>query len=183
MVRSASSAHANFLTTHEIARSCRARVCPPSHCHPERGFMAIPTPVHNLGANHSLLGSGLWTTGDALWINLAQARVVHVDAELSQGSPQAPSPAVDTSRRGDTRVIHTIHRTYYYDCFSLQGLSTKKKKGCACARTRASRSGSQKGRGRVERRERTLYGGEQRLVFHRGGIRGLASPRVWKGLS
>jgi hypothetical protein len=27
------------------------------------------------------------------------------------------------------RVIHTIHRTYYYDWFSLEEISTKKKQG------------------------------------------------------
>ena len=151
--------------------------------HPERGFMSIPKSVHNLGANHSLLGSGLWTTGDTLWINLAQVRVVHGTVELSQGSPQALPTASDTSRRGGMRVIHTIHSTYYYYWFSLQGLSTKKKQGGACARTRASRSGSLDVRGRLERRERTLYGDEQRLVFPRGGVRSNACPRVWKGLS
>jgi hypothetical protein len=163
-----------------VAVSC---VALPTALHPHRGFRSIPNPVHNLGANASLLGSGLWTTVGSLWINLAQARVVHVGPELSQGSPQAPSPGLDTSRRGRMRVIHTIHRTYYYDCFSLQRSITKKKQGCACARTRASRSRSQKGRGRLERRSRTLYGDEQRLVFLRGGLRKLATPRVWKGLS
>jgi hypothetical protein len=151
--------------------------------HPQRGFMDIPSPVHNLGAEDPLLGTGLWTTGDCLWINLAQARVVHGHPELSQGSPQAPSPGLDTSRRGGTRVIHTIHRTYYYYWFSLEGLSTKKKQGGACARTHASRSGSKEARGRLERASRTLYGGDQRLVLPRGGARKPAHPRVWKGLS
>lgn len=181
----------NSLVRHDVSGSCRLRECVlrrTSRCpHPDRGFMKIFTPVHGLGANGPDLGSGLWTTVGNLWSNLAQARVVHAGPELSQGSPQAPSPGLDTSRRAVVRVIHTIHRPYYYDCFSLQGLSTKKKKGGACARTRASRCGSQRGRGRLECRQGTLYGDEQRLVFPRGGaldrVRDSAAPRVWKGLS
>jgi hypothetical protein len=151
--------------------------------HPQRGFLGLPNPVHDLGANGPSLGTGLWTTVGSLWINLAQARLVHGDPELSQGCPHAPSPGVDTSRRGGTRVIHTIHSTYYYYCFYLQGLSTKKKQGCACARTHASRSGSKDARGRLELRESTLYGDDQRLVLPRGGACAPAAPRVWKGLS
>jgi hypothetical protein len=64
-----------------------------------------------------------------LWKNLAQARVVHVDSELSTIYPQALPTGVDTSRRAGMRVVHTIHRTYYYDCFSLLEGSTKEKQG------------------------------------------------------
>jgi hypothetical protein len=81
----ARSAHANPLVRHDVQNpvvsvdvACVAFACP---AHPKRGFMDIPNPVHKLGAKHSLLGSGLWTTVEHLWINLAQARVVHVDPE------------------------------------------------------------------------------------------------------
>lgn len=181
----------NSLVRHDLSGCCRLRVCvlrrTAARPHPVRGFVAVPNPVHELGADAVVLGSGLWTTVGSLWINLAQARVVHARPDLSQGCPQAPSPGFDTSRRAVVRVIHTIHSTYYYDCFFSQGLSTKKKKGGACARTRASRSGSLRGRGRLESRTGTLYGDEQRLGFPRGGAWNVsathAAPRVWKGLS
>lgn len=150
-------------------------------CHPERGFMNIPNPVHDLGANAVVLGTNLWTTGDCLWINLAQVRVVHGDTELSPSCTQAPSPGFDTSRRADVRVIHTIHSPYYYYWFSLLRVINKEKAGGACARTHASRSGSQEGRTRVERSNRTLYGDEQRLCFLEAASADRVTPRVWKG--
>jgi hypothetical protein len=180
-------ASTNLLVRTTFSGSCRARGCGlrrTSRCpHPKRGFLMIPNPVHDLGANASLLGTSLWTTVGNLWINLAQARVVHAHPELSQGSPQALSPGLDTSRRGGMRVIHTIHRTYYYDCyFSLRDFN-KEKQGVR-VRTRVRREVEAKvGRGRLEPSERTLYGCDQRLVLPRGGVRERIAPRVWKGLS
>jgi hypothetical protein len=176
---------------HDVSGSCRVGVCGlrriRPRAHPERGFTSVPSPVHDLGADAVVLGSGLWTTVGNLWINLAQARVVHPHPELSQGCTQAPSPGLDTSRRAVVRVIHTIHSTYYYYCFYLQGLSTKKKQGVrACERTRREVE-AKAGRGRLDPWGGTLYGDEQRLVFPRGGVlkrlRDSAAPRAWKGLS
>jgi hypothetical protein len=145
--------------------------------------MSIPNPVHDLRTNAFVLGTNLWTTVGNLWINLAQARVVHGHPELSQGSPQALSPGFDTSRRGRMRVIHTIHRTYYYYCFSLQEISTKKKQGVRVGERARRDVEAKEGRGRLESPERTLYGCDQRLVLPRGGVRERTAPRVWKGLS
>ena len=145
--------------------------------------MNIPNPVHDLGANGPLLGTGLWTTVGRLWINLAQARVVHGAAELSHSCPQAPSPGFDTSRRADVRVIHTIHRTYYYYWFSLQGLSTKKKQGVR-VRERVRREVEAKTPGpewsrRIARSTVT----SNVWAFLEAAPAITATPRVWKGIS
>src|SRR4051794_17084521 len=184
---SSSPGRPNFLARTGLSGSCRVRVCglrrsSPCH-HPQRGIRGVPNPVHYLGVNGPQLGTNLWTTVGSLWINLAQARVVHGDPELSQGSPQALSPGLDTSRRGGMRVIHTIHRTYYYYWFSLEEISKKKKQGVR-VRERVRRDvEAREGRGRLEPLGRTLYGCDQRLLLPRGGVRERIAPRVWKGLS
>jgi hypothetical protein len=59
----------------------------------------------------------------------------------------------------------------------------KEKTGGACARTRASRSGSIEAWGRLERRSRTLYGDEQRMLFLEAASAPSVTPRGWKGIS
>jgi hypothetical protein len=59
----------------------------------------------------------------------------------------------------------------------------KEKTGGAGARTHASRSGSIEAWGRLERRSRTLYGDEQRMLFLEAASAPSVTPRGWKGIS
>jgi hypothetical protein len=175
------------LTGREISRSCRQRACvlrrTPTRPSPRKGIHGHPQVCAQPGGEP--LASGEWAVDNWGW---------SVDQPCTGSSCPRGGRVVPEFSPGST------HRRRYVATWGYEGyphnpqhllrllnfssrVINKEKAGGACARTRASRSGSQDVRGRLERRKRTLYGDEQRLVFPRGGVRSTAPSRVWKGLS
>jgi hypothetical protein len=146
--------------------------------------MTLPNPVHDLGTEAPFLGSALWATVGQVWTTLVLPQTIHRSAELSTGWAPTSSPARRTLRRAAMRGIHTIHRTYYYCCFSLFKGSTKQKQGSrVCARpTDLSRANAPSPEYRVRSASRTVAVYVECSSELEPGIPG-APTRVWKGQS